>query len=123
MTSILNISHETYKNIIFNRTEVIDGPYRPDSIQLFNYIKENTNKDDALIFHKPRAMILYTDRKSFAMRSQNFTPDKAFKSGADYIVINKTQYLPFNLTIQDFKGKLNCEFENDSFMLCALRKA
>ena len=90
LTSFLYISHETYKNIIFNRSEVIDGPYSPDSIELFNYIEKNTKPDDAIIFHKPRALSLYTGRKSFAISHVNFTPDKAYNSDAKYIVISKT---------------------------------
>jgi len=120
--SLLSVSHTTYKNIIFNKTEVIEGPYSPDSIELFNYINEHTKKDDSIIFHKPRAMVLYTDRKSFAMGNQNFTPDKAFNSDAKYIAINKTKYLSYDLTLQDFQGKLDCEFENKSFLLCDLKK-
>jgi hypothetical protein len=122
LTSFLYISHETYKTIIFNRTEVIDGPYTPDSIELFNYIKENTKKDDAIIFHKPRALSLYTGRKSFAISHFDFTPDKAYNSDAKYIVISKTKYTDFDIRYEDFQGGLACEFENKSFLLCDLKK-
>ncbi len=122
LISLVNISHATYKNIVFNRTEVINGPYSPDSIEMLNYIKENTKEDDAIIFHKPRAMFLYADRKSFAMSRENFTPDMAFNSGAKYVVINKIKYIDFDLTFQDFQGKLDCEFENNSFFICNLKK-
>ncbi len=123
LLSLVNTAHTAYKNIMFNKSgQVIDGPYSPDSIELFNYIKANTSKDASIIFHKPRVMILYTGRRTFAMSSYNFTPEKAYNSGADYIVINKTQYLPTNLTLDDFKGELKCEFENNSFLLCRLKK-
>lgn len=122
LLSLVNTTHLAYKNIMFNKSgQVIDGPYTPDSIELFNYIKKNTNPDSSIIFHKPRVMWLYTGRKSFAMSSYNFTPDMAYNSGADYIVINKIQYLPTNLTLDDFSRKLNCEFENNSFVLCSLK--
>jgi hypothetical protein len=123
MTSLLYVSNGTYENITFNQTQIIEGPHSPDSIELFSYIKEHTGEDDSIIFHKSRAMLLYTDRRSFSMGSQNFTPDKAFNSDADYIVISKKKYLPHDLTLQDFQGKLECEFENTSFLLCDLKKS
>lgn len=123
LVSLANISHATYKNIVFNRTEVMDGPYSPDSIEMFNYIKENTEKDDAIIFFKPRVMSLYTDRKSLVMNRENFTPDMAFNTDAKYVVINKTKYIDYDLTFQDFQGKLDCEFENKSFYICDLMKS
>jgi hypothetical protein len=122
LISLVNISHATYKNIVFNRTEVVDGPYSPDSIEMFNYIKENTEENDAIIFHKPRVMSLYTDRKSFAMGNQNFTPDMAFNSDAKYIVLSKIKFIDYDLSLQDFQGGLDCEFENNSFFLCDLKK-
>jgi hypothetical protein len=123
LVSLLYVSHNAYKSIIFNKTGgVIDGPYSPDSIEMFNYIKEHTGTDDAIIFHKPRAMILYTDRKSFAMDRFSFTPDKAYNSDARYVAISKKKYTDFDLRMEDFQGKLKCEFENSSFYLCDLRQ-
>ena len=123
LVSLADITHATYKNIVFNRTEVIDGPYAPDSKEMFNWIKENTEKDDAIIFFKPRVMSLYTERKSFVMNSENFTPDMAFNTEAKYVVINKTKYILYDLSFQDFQGKLVCEFENGSFYICDLNKS
>ncbi|RJQ56224.1 MAG: hypothetical protein C4526_02205 [Nitrospiraceae bacterium] len=123
LISFVYMLHTAYKSIIFNKSgQVVDGPYSPDSVEMFNYIKKNTNKDDAIIFHKPRAMTLYTDRKSFAMDHFTFTPDKAYDSDAKYIVIAKKKYIDFDLRFDDFQGKLECEFENNSFYLCDLKK-
>ena len=123
LVSLADISHAAYKNIVFNRTEVIDGPYAHDSKEMFNWIKENTKDDDTIIFFKPRVMSLYTGRKSFVMTRENFTPDMAFNSDAKYVVINKTKYTDYDLTLQDFQGKLDCEFENKSFFICDLKKS
>ncbi len=122
LVSLARVSFLTYKNIIFNKTEVIEGPYSPDSIEMFNYIKENTNEDDAIIFYKPRAMFLYTDRKSFAMSHFSITPEQAFDSDAQYVAISKKKYTDYDIRFEDFLGKLDCEFENNSFFLCNLKK-
>jgi hypothetical protein len=123
LVSLADITHATYKNMVFNRTEVIDGPYAPESQEMFNFIKSNTDKDDAIIFFKPRVMSLYANRKSFVMNSENFTPDMAFNTDAKYVVINKTKYIIYDLTLQDFQGKIDCEFENNSFYICDLKKS
>jgi hypothetical protein len=123
LISLLYMLHTAYKSIIFNKSgQVLNGPYSPDSIELFNYIKKNTDKDDAIIFHKPRAMTLYTDRKSFALNRLTFTPEIAYNSDAKYVAIAKEKYTDFDLRIEDFLGELQCEFENKSFFLCDLKK-
>jgi hypothetical protein len=123
LISLVYMSHTAYKSIIFNKSgQVVDGPYSPDSIEMLNYIKKNTNKDNVIIFHKPRAMTLYTDRKSFALDHFTFIPETAYNSDAKYVVIAKKKYTDFDLRIDDFQGKLECEFENNSFFLCDLTK-
>lgn len=42
----------------------IEGVTNRECIELFNYIKENTSFNDALIFTRPRVLSLYTERKS-----------------------------------------------------------
>ena len=51
-----------------------------------------------------------------------FSPEKAYSTDAKYVVINKTKYTDFDLRLEDFQGKLKCEFENNSFLLCDFRK-
>jgi hypothetical protein len=123
LISFVFMSHTAYKSIVFSKNGgIIDGPYTPDSVELLNYIKKNTNKDDAIIFHKPRALMLYTDRKSFALDRFTFTPETAYNSDAKYVAIAKKKYIDFDLRLEDFHGKLECEFENNSFFLCDLTK-
>lgn len=43
----------------------INGPFDPYSQQMFNFIKEETNKEDMVVFMKPRALRLFTGRNSF----------------------------------------------------------
>ncbi len=122
LMSFIYVSHATYQNIIFNRTGVIEGPYSADSVELFNYIKANSEKDDAVIFDKPRAMSLYTNRKSLTLNRYFSTPDDVLNAPARYVALSKKKLLPNDFTIQDFQGNLHCEFENNTFILCELRK-
>jgi hypothetical protein len=121
LVSFFYISRACYQGFK-NRSQVIDGPYSADSVELFNYIKQNTKKDDAVIFFKPRVLMLYTDRNSFAINRHNFSFDMAFNSPARYIAFSKKIYTSSDLRIQDFPEHLYCEFENNTFLLCDLRK-
>ena len=49
-----------YSNLKDNRK--INGPFDPYSSDVFNYIKEKTPPDSVIVFFKPRAMRLFTDR-------------------------------------------------------------
>ena len=40
------------------------GPYTEDSLKLFSHIRENTEKEDIIIFRKPRPLSLYTGRRA-----------------------------------------------------------
>ena len=51
-------------NIVFNKSNVIDGPCSKEATELFKYISSNTKNDDIISFFKPRVMSLYTGRKS-----------------------------------------------------------
>lgn len=43
---------------------VNEGPYRPDAVEMFEAIKEETASDAVVGFFKARAMTLFTDRRS-----------------------------------------------------------
>jgi hypothetical protein len=45
-------------------TSPIEGPYTASSAQMFDFIKHCTAPDDVLVFWKPRAMILFGERRS-----------------------------------------------------------
>jgi hypothetical protein len=122
LVSLLYISRATYQSIVFNRTQVREGPYSADSVELFDYIKQNTKRSDAIIFFKPRVLTLYTDRRSFAIHRYFFTPDNLYNLPAKYIAFSKKIYTSSDLRVQDIPGVLNCEFENNTFLLCDLRK-
>lgn len=60
---LVNSSLNAYTNLQAGRE--INGPYDPLSKEVYQYIKEETPEDSVVIFFKPRAMRLMTDRDSF----------------------------------------------------------
>jgi hypothetical protein len=117
LISLFYISHASYQNITFNKTNVIEGPYTPDSIGLFNFIKTNTKENDAIIFNKPRVVSLYTNRKSAYIRQA----DDILNSNANYIAFNKKN-IAFSIKARYLRENLDCVFENETFLLCSLNK-
>ena len=73
---------------------VINGPFDPVSSEMFEFIRGKTPPDSVIIFFKPRAMRLFTDRDSFLTdRCQDLTQ-------GDYVVIHEKQGSNGQLTQQ-----------------------
>lgn len=49
-------------NLAANRHEA--GPFDTESTEMFSFVKANTRPDSVIVFFKPRAMLLFTDRNS-----------------------------------------------------------
>jgi len=109
----LTISVDIYKQYNM-KDNIMPGPQQKDSIELFNYISLNTNKDSILIFDKPRVMTLYTFRKS--ARITNF--DKIIESGAEYIVCRQNSQ--DDLEIQKNGQRVDKIFFNNTFNIYQL---
>ena len=110
---LLTISVNMYRQ--HNMKEnIVPGPFQKDSVELFNYISLNTNKDSIIIFNKPRVMTLYTNRKS--ARITNF--GKIKESGAGYIVC--WQNSPVDLEMQKNSRRADKIFVNTTFNLYQL---
>jgi hypothetical protein len=50
-------------NLAANRE--VNGPFDPVSAQMFEFVREKTPAESVIIFFKPRAMRLFTERDSF----------------------------------------------------------
>lgn len=61
----------------------ISGPFDPFSMDVYNYIKTETAPDSVIVFHKPRAMRLFTNHDAVMV-----TECERLTLG-DYVVINK----------------------------------
>jgi hypothetical protein len=119
LLSLFYFSKAVAHDITNVKTAEIEGPFSADSLGMFEYIKINTGKNDVIISYKPRIMSLFTDRKSFSLR-RDFTMEQLLSSDAEYFSHSK-KAMVHNVTIKNLKDNFNCVFENDSFILCALK--
>ena len=78
---LFNSSVTAYGNVRNSRS--INGPFDPYSIQVYDYIKEKTPSDSVIVFFKPRAMRLMTDRDTI----MSMECDRM--SLGDYIVLSR----------------------------------
>ena len=113
---LFNSGTQAYANLKDGRK--INGPFDPFSSDMFNYIKAETPPESVVVFFKPRAMRLFTNRDSImALECDHLTR-------GDYIVLHKTweysQILPDK--IQDCNLPLTSMFENRRFIIYEILK-
>jgi len=71
----------TYGNLRAGRE--INGPFDQYSIETYDFIKDNTPENSIIVFFKPRAMRLMTDRDSLALTECERIPE------GDYLALSK----------------------------------
>jgi len=108
---LFNSGLRAYENMKGNRQ--INGPFDPVSSDVYNYIRTETPPDSVVVFWKPRAMRLFTDRDTFMS-----TECERLLLG-DYVVISKkaenSQVPPDK--IDQCNLKLKDVFENQRFII------
>lgn len=104
-------SHQMYT--VLNSTEqgMLEGPYTKDSIELFRYISDHTRSSDVVIFSKPRAMSLYTQRRSILLMKI----EGILASPARYIVCRRNG--PMDLMLRNFGSSVRKVFQNREFVI------
>lgn len=97
------------RNAVLPHTDV----YSPQAIEVYHYIRENTEEDDLICFFKPRALYLSTGRLSFSVKSTGMPV-----TDADYYLWyegednrEKFQISPEN------EHRFELEFSTDNFAL------
>lgn len=78
---LLESGRNAYVNMQNNR--VINGPFDPMSIEVYNYIKEETPPDSVIVFFKPRVMVMMTEHRSI----MSMECDRILKG--DYLVLSR----------------------------------
>jgi hypothetical protein len=76
-----NAGWNAYGNLRANRE--INGPFDPLSMETYKFIKNNTPSDSVIVFFKPRAMRLMTDRNALALTECERIPE------GDYVALSK----------------------------------
>lgn len=100
-----------YRNVTGDRN--IDGPFAADSAEMFGFIKAQTRDQDIIVFFKPRAMRLFTGRKSFAAIER----ERLLRG--DYVVIHK-QMGNYLQVVPDAAAAI--VFENATFRVFQMKK-
>ena len=115
-TFLFNSGTRAYSNLQNNRK--INGPFDSYSDEVFNYIRTETSPDSVIVFFKPRAMRLFTDRDSImVLECKNLLL-------GNYVVLHKnweySQILPKD--IQGCNLPLKAVFQNQRFIVYATPK-
>jgi 4-amino-4-deoxy-L-arabinose transferase-like glycosyltransferase len=113
---ILNSGARARNNLLDNRQ--INGPFESYSDEVFRYLENETQPDSVIIFFKPRAMRLFTERDSIMiLECENLTL-------GDYVVLHKnweySQILPKD--IPDCNLSLTNIFENRKYIVYEVPK-
>jgi hypothetical protein len=91
----------------------INGPFDPFSADVYNFIRSETPPDSVIVFYKPRAMRLFTDRDTFMSTECDRLPL------GDFVVISKkaenSQIPPDE--IDECQLALENLFENQRFII------
>ncbi|MDD5570748.1 MAG: glycosyltransferase family 39 protein [Bacteroidales bacterium] len=114
-----------YKNSIYgiikNQNEVREGPQEIYSQDVFNYIINNTSPNALFVFAKPRALALYTRRKSMIIgETQNLSKiDRKFKEvGVNYFLIStENEDKKLETYLEKNKKDVKIVWQNQKFKL------
>lgn len=114
----LQSTRRMHENIARDR-EVPDGPFATGSRDLFSYVSEHTGKGSTIIFFKPRAMRLMTDRKSIMINKADEL------ARGDYLCLYKggTAYNQVSVEIVEalmLSGSARLIYDNGDFKLYSL---
>ncbi len=95
------------------------GVETPQSMALFNYIKNNTSPGDVIIFSRPRALALYTGRKAAgysSLENEQFTINYSGHLGASYFLVSTgDNYL--RLLVKRYPADFDLLYKNPDFSL------
>lgn len=119
---LIQTGFSAYKNMR-NGRQTAEGPYTTESVEMFQFIKENTGKEKTIAFFKPRVMTLLTERHAFMTKAASNLASKG-----DYVVINKkVDYDQISIGDDEFKkiihrGFFTQVFENNGFIIYRINR-
>lgn len=105
-----NSSYELAKQIQASKERVLHGPFSEMAIEMYSFIKENTSIEDVIIFRKPRAMRLMSERNSIVLN------DITSVKNGQYIVLDKDEEsIKLSNDLQTQKRSVKKLFHNSEF--------
>lgn len=110
-----------------------DGVNAPESVALFEWVRQRTDPHGVFLFQKPRAFALYTDRHALAHHKADDSPRLARtlrKHGATHVVVHQGSPLPIfqqsGRLVETFVAENSSRFEkvyeNPGFRIYRLRE-
>ena len=114
---LVNSSANALINLQADR--VINGPYDPLSKEVYQYIKDQTPEDSVVVFFKPRAMRLMTDRDAF------LSTDCAGILKGDYLVLSRKVEANLQIPPEEIGAcnlPLNQVLKNNRFIVYQIQK-
>ena len=119
MTNSLERGMFMFKSLRRSSDIIADGPESQQAIQMFNFVGKFTKRGDVIAFFRPRAMRLFTHRKSLAIS----TSFEELKQQADYYVYHKNMGNFFQVNMNNVHLETEKVFENENFEIFRLRKS
>ena len=95
--------------------DVAVNKYSDETMQIWDFIKQNTPSDSLIISIKPRAVYLYTHRLSFATTKTERLDEADF-------VLWWADFIKLNIFSKDFKAKTQLIFQNSEYRLFKVLK-
>jgi len=106
-----NLSNDRYNST---------GAYSKDAVDLYDYIRENTDKNSVIMFRKPRVLWLNTHRKGFTKDILAADPSDRILHNADYYLYSTELSDEEELSAiqnNDQTYSIETAYMNDSFVL------
>ena len=111
-------------NIVKHQNETLKGPQEKESIEAFEYIKNNLPSDAIIAFIKPRALALYTNRQGYIFRQQKpYQLIDRFKNHDDiYLLLNsELQDTSLENAIANYPDQVHLIWGNSRYRLYELK--
>jgi hypothetical protein len=111
-------------NSIQHQHETLQGPQEKESVEAFDYIKNNLPADGIIAFNKPRVLALYTDRQVYAFRKKSPNDMAERFKGKNGIYLLTCTELPdesIDSAIINYPEQVNLIWSNAKFKLYSLK--
>jgi len=112
------------KYMKFNYDSIDKGVGKKETIELFEYIKKNTDGGDVFIFRKPRVLSLFTERSAGVYhRPDNYKDLWSFfnRIGATYLIVSSIDPEFLHLFVGKYEDRFEEMYSNVDFKVYKIR--